>query len=100
MKNIKGWTLVKYEEPAYASVDGIYIPSGEEQDRHFKKKDRRSVSWEDKPKDMYRWGVVESSGVLKKGDKAYYSKYDMEEFKHNGETYNAVPDKLVIATMV
>jgi len=90
--------LIKYDKDAAYTVRGeIYIPSGDEQDRFFKQKSIRSTDMMNKPKNMYRWGIVEHSVILDKGTKVYYSQYDAEEFEDNGQTYNVVLNDHLLA---
>jgi hypothetical protein len=94
----RGRTIIEYDpDDSFHQQGVLYIPSPDEQDRYFKKKSTRKVNAQNKPKNMYRWGVVHFSNLLPKGTRVYYSQYDAVSFKDNEILLDIVRDEHLLA---
>ncbi len=95
--SLREQTVIKYDATTYDKVGEIYMPSGDERDKFDKMKEKRTTNMTNKPKNMYRWGEVESSHMLDKGTKVYYSQYDSTDYEYKGQMYNIVLNEHLLA---
>lgn len=104
LRAIRGYCILEYTPPEeWKDCNGIFLPSASQMRDMLRRQESKTLSIDEPPPDLYRWGKVVAGMLalgIPKGSLVYYNRHEVDDFELEGVQYVRLKNELAIAYYV